>query len=93
MNETAFHPRSRAVPSRAVNLTLFVTAGWASAAPAAFGFALGAIYESDLRCVLYTGSHTTPSAWCTPFLKDFSRRFSPPTPRFQAPPSAPFNST
>ena len=29
----------------------------------------------------------------TPILKDFSRRLSPPTPRFQYPPSTPFNST
>jgi hypothetical protein len=43
-------------------------------------------------CVLYTGPHTTASAWCTPILKDFSRRISPPTPRFQSPPSTPFNS-
>ena len=27
-----------------------------------------------------------------PILKDFARRFSPPTPRFQSPPSTPFNS-
>jgi len=40
----------------------------------------------------YTGPHTTPSAWRTPFLKDFSRRISPPTPRFQRPPATPFNS-
>ncbi|EEH54642.1 uncharacterized protein MICPUCDRAFT_60812 [Micromonas pusilla CCMP1545] len=26
----------------------------------------------------YTGPHTIAFAWCTPFLKDFSRRFSPP---------------
>ena len=45
------------------------------------------------RCVLsHTGSHTTPSPWWTPILKDFARRVSPPTPRFQSPPSAPFNS-
>ena len=30
------------------------------------------------------------SAWCTPILEDFSRRLSPPTPRFQSPPSTPF---
>jgi hypothetical protein len=47
-------------------------------------------YE-DARCVLYTGPHTTPSAWRTPILKDFCRRFSPPTRRFQSPPSTPFN--
>ena len=40
---------------------------------------------------LHTGPHTTPLAWWTPFLKDFARRFSPPTPRFQSPPSMPFN--
>ena len=45
------------------------------------------------RCVLsHTCSHTTPSPWWTPILKDFARRVSPPTPRFQSPPSAPFNS-
>ena len=39
-----------------------------------------------LRCVPHTGLHTTPFAWCTPILKDFSRRFSPPiTPRVQSP--------
>ena len=42
--------------------------------------------------VLYTGSHTTPMARWTPILKDFARRISPPTPRFQSPPSTPFNS-
>eukprot|EP00982_Pelagococcus_subviridis_P008466 30845-Pelagococcus_subviridis.AAC.1 len=47
---------------------------------------------NSLRRVLYTGSHTTPFAWWTPFLKDFARRLSPPTPRFQYPPSTPFNS-
>jgi hypothetical protein len=30
------------------------------------------------RRVLYTGPHTTASAWCTPILKDVSRRISPP---------------
>ena len=45
-----------------------------------------------LRRVLYTGPHTTAFARWTPFLKDFSRRISPPTPRFQSPPSTPFNS-
>jgi hypothetical protein len=45
-----------------------------------------------LRCVLsHTGLHTTALAWWTPILKDFSRRVSPPTPRFQRPPSTPFN--
>ena len=39
-----------------------------------------------------TGSHATASARCTPFLEDFRRRISPPTPRFQRPPSTPFNS-
>tara|TARA_B100001142_G_scaffold120546_2_gene122494 strand:+ start:244 stop:1590 length:1347 start_codon:yes stop_codon:yes gene_type:complete len=40
----------------------------------------------------YTGPHTIAFAWCTPFLKDFSRRFSPPrVPRFQYLPSTPFN--
>ena len=41
----------------------------------------------------YTGPHTIAFAWCTPFLKDFSRRFSPPrVPRFQYPTAMPFNS-
>jgi hypothetical protein len=44
-------------------------------------------------CVLYTGPHTTPHALCSPILKDFSRRISPPTPSCQSPPSTPFNST
>ena len=30
-----------------------------------------------------TASHTTPFAWCTPFLKDFSRRYSSPALPFQ----------
>ena len=30
-----------------------------------------------------TASHTTPFAWCTPFLKDFSRRHSSPAFPFQ----------
>jgi hypothetical protein len=37
-------------------------------------------------------SHTTASAMWTPILEDFARRISPPTPPFQYPPSAPFNS-
>jgi hypothetical protein len=45
------------------------------------------------RRVLYTGPHTTAFAWCSPILKDFVPRVSPPTPRFQSPPSTPFNST
>jgi hypothetical protein len=44
------------------------------------------------RRVLYTGSHTTPFAMCTSILKDFCRRISPPSLRFQSPPSTPFNS-
>jgi len=32
---------------------------------------------------IHTGSHTTPFAWCTPFLKDFSRRHSSPALPFQ----------
>jgi hypothetical protein len=47
---------------------------------------------SSMRCVLYTGPHTTALAMWTPILKDFSRRLSAPTPRFQSPSSAPFNS-
>ena len=46
-----------------------------------------------VRRVLYTGSHTIALAWWTPILKDFCRRVSPPTPRFQSPTSMPFNST
>ena len=45
-----------------------------------------------VRRVLYTGPHTTASARWTPILKDFARRISPPTPRFQSPSSTPFNS-
>jgi hypothetical protein len=30
-----------------------------------------------------TASHTTPFAWCTPFLEDFSRRRSSPALPFQ----------
>jgi hypothetical protein len=30
-----------------------------------------------------TASHTTPFTWCTPFLKDFSRRHSSPALPFQ----------
>ena len=48
--------------------------------------------SAAFRCVLYTGPHTTALAWWTPILKDFCRRFSPPTPRFQSPSSKPFNS-
>ena len=46
------------------------------------------------RSPIHTGPHTTASAWWTPILKDsLSRRFSPPrVPRFQRPPSTPFNS-
>ena len=46
----------------------------------------------SMRCVLYTGPHTTALARWTPILEDFARRVSPPTPPFQYPPSAPFNS-
>ena len=46
-----------------------------------------------IRRVLYTGPHTTALARWTPILKDFARRVSPPrVPRFQYPPSTPFNS-
>ena len=48
--------------------------------------------DDKLRCVLYTGPHTTALAWWTPILKDFCRRVSPPALRFQSPPSTPFNS-
>ena len=44
-----------------------------------------------LRCVLYTGPHTTALARWTPILKDVCRRLSPPTSRFQSPSSTPFN--
>jgi len=40
---------------------------------------------------IYTGPHTTAFARWTPILKDFCRRLSPPIPRFQSPPSTPFN--
>ncbi|EEH57487.1 uncharacterized protein MICPUCDRAFT_58442 [Micromonas pusilla CCMP1545] len=41
----------------------------------------------------YTGPHTTAFARCTPILKDFSRRLSPPrAPRFRSPRSTPFDS-
>jgi sugar lactone lactonase YvrE len=50
-----------------------------------------AVYAFQVRSS-HTGPHTTASAWWTSFLKDFSRRISPPTPRFQSPPSTPFNS-
>jgi hypothetical protein len=43
------------------------------------------------RRVLYTGPHTTAFAMWTPILKDFARRVSAPIPRFQSPPSTPFN--
>ena len=46
----------------------------------------------ERRVLPHTGSHTTAFAWCTPILKDFSRRISPPTTRVQSPPSTPFNS-
>jgi hypothetical protein len=40
----------------------------------------------------HTCPRTTASAWCTPILKDFARRISPPTPRFQSRHiSTPFN--
>ena len=40
----------------------------------------------------HTGPRTTASAWCTPFLKDFARRISPPTHRFKSRHiSTPFN--
>ena len=76
----AFNPRPRrlSTPSDAFQLRLGSSSTRGS-------------WRSITRCVLYTGSHTTPSAWWTPILKDFARRFSPPTPRFQYPPSTPFN--
>ena len=43
------------------------------------------------RVHIYTGPHTTALARWTPILKDVSWCFSPPSPRFQSPPSAPFN--
>ena len=49
--------------------------------------------SSSMRRVLYTGPHTTAFARWTPILKDFCRHVSAPTPRFQSPPSTPFNST
>ena len=56
------------------------------------GFETTRDFRDALRCVLYTGPHTTALARWTPILKDFARRISPPTPRFQSLPSAPFNS-
>ena len=56
------------------------------------GFETTRDFRDALRCVLHTGPHTTALARWTPILKDFARRFSPPTPRFQSPPSTPFNS-
>ena len=54
---------------------------------------LGARRRIRIRRVLYTGPHTTASARWTPILKDFCRRFSQPTPRFQSRhTSTPFNS-
>ena len=53
---------------------------------------LFAVAYAVIRCVLYTGPHTTALAMWTPILKGFARRISPPTPRFQSPPSTPFNS-
>ena len=48
--------------------------------------------RAKARSVLsHTGPRTTALAWWTPILKDFRRRLSPPTTRFQSPPSAPFN--
>jgi len=76
----AFNPRPRrlSTPSDAFQLRLGSSSTRGS-------------WRSITRCVLYTGSHTTPSARWTPILKDFARRISPPTPRFQYPPSTPFN--
>ena len=54
---------------------------------------LFAVAYAVIRCVLYTGPHTTALAMWTPILKDFARRISPPTPRFQFPPSMPLNAT
>ena len=56
------------------------------------GFETTRDFRDALRCVLHTGPHTTALARWTPILKDFARRISPPTPRFQSPPSTPFNS-
>ena len=70
--------------------------GWPAHALAYLERALvarGGAKALSIRRVLYTGSHTTGSAWWTPILKDFARRLSPPrVPRFQSPASAPFNS-
>ena len=53
--------------------------------------AIAAAKHPIVRCCLAgggggggeTASHTTPFAWCTPFLKDFSRRHSSPAFPFQ----------
>ena len=72
------------------------TAVGVDADAAAWGFPRGSIVKTGtiagVRCVLYTGPHTTPHALCSPILKDFCRRLSPPTPRFQSPPALPLNS-
>jgi 20S proteasome subunit beta 2 len=39
--------------------------------------------EEEAKELGETASHTTPFAWCTPFLKDFSRRHSSPAFPFQ----------
>jgi hypothetical protein len=58
----------------------------------------GAVDKEELkgrfrRVLIHTSSHTTAFARRTPFLKDFCRRLSPPTPRFQSRhTSMPFNS-
>jgi len=41
------------------------------------------ILPTERAEVRQTASHTTPFAWCTPFLKDFSRRHSSPAFPFQ----------
>ena len=48
------------------------------------GFERAATTTTKSRgCYGETASHTTPFAWCTPFLKDFSRRQSSPALPFQ----------
>jgi hypothetical protein len=40
-------------------------------------------HSGEIKKARETASHTTPFAWCTPFLEDFSRRHSSPALPFQ----------
>ena len=50
------------------------------------------LYAHSRRVLLTLVPIRPRSAWRTPILKGFTRRISPPTPRFRSPPSAPVNS-